>query len=393
MRILNRVAALAPRLPSLEPEPVLQAARRASGIQELGGDLPAEGLATLLRSADQDADLHLLGRLHLRENAVRALVQRARLDALRRQDPELERRPIRPPLIVCGLPRSGTTLLHRLLCELDDARPLPFWELQEPLPGPGPDRRLQVSRRRIAMLGRLVPVSLDAQHLIRPELPDECAHLFKLSFTSALYWQAPLYGWLDWWLSTDMGPAYRDWRALLSVLDVPGQRLTLKDPFHARHLPELFAVAPEALVVRLHRDPVEILPSFHRLTATAHAVVCRRPDIGRMVAANTRWLEDVARRTLAADDDPRVPGDRVLDVNYRDLLHNPTATVERICQRLGLPWRPEHAARIARYLAGHAQRRFGDNPYTAEEFGQTPDELRERFAAYREAYGLPGGSA
>jgi hypothetical protein len=390
-RLLDRSAKALRRLglafPSLAPASLIAAARRHTGLEDLGESFPWEGLDVLCRSLEDEADLHLLSRVFMRTALVESLETRLRLEQARKQDPELERRPLLPPLIVCGLPRSGTTYLHRLLANLDDSRPLALWELAYPLPGTGPDRRLATMRRRLDQVRWMTPVSLDAQHLVRAELPDECNFLFRGSIGTHVYFSmAPVYRWLDWFLRRDILPAYHDWRALLSVLSVPGKRLVLTCPAHARCLPELFTVLPEALVIRTHRSPVDVLPSHHRLIATLHAATCLHPDVPRMVDADTCYLEAIASRTMAADSDPRVPAGQVFDVDYRALVENPLDVVRRVCQHFGLPWRDEYPDRLAQFMSGHRQRQYGDNPYTCEEYGQSKEEIEGHFKAYIARY-------
>ncbi len=381
---VNRVGAAARRLgvpvsrrsvASLEHEAVEEV-----GSDDFGDGDHRQGLNALVDAVEGDPAIHLAGRAHLRSLVVRELVTRLRLRQARSRNPALERGPELAPLVVCGLPRSGTTFLHRLLAEPEDTRPLPLWELMEPLPGPGPDRRFTNAKSRIDRLAALAPEALDPQHLIRAELPDECGHLFKHTFFSSIYWQAPLHGYLEHYLRADPGPAYRDYRAALAVLDRPGRRLVLKDPFHARHLPSLLAVIPAANVVMIHRDPVEVVPSFHKLTISVHRVFSDEVDIPRTVELNTRWLQDLVQRSL--DARPSIDPQRIVDVGYRELLADPVGVVTRIHERFGLPLVPATRARLDRYVAAHPQRQYGANPYRIEDYGQRPEALAERFSAY-----------
>jgi hypothetical protein len=187
-------------------------------------------------------------------------------------------------------------------------------------------------------------------------------------------------------MSADAGPAYRVWAALLARLEPAGRRLVLKDPFHAAWLPEIRAVCPDVLVVQTHRDPVEVVPSFHKLCATMHAVFVPTFDRARTVAANTAWLERVVERNAVGRS--HVPAAQRIDVDYRELVADPVAMVVRVHTAFGLPVTEGHLARARALLAEHGQRRHGDNPYTAEEFGQTRDELARRFARYRHEHDL-----
>lgn len=388
VQIVNRVGGAARRLgipvARLSPEVLEHAAAEEEGHDDFGDDYYREGLAALVDAVEGDAQIHVTGRLHLRALITRELVTRLRLQRARQQEPALERGPKLAPLIVCGLPRSGTTFLHRLLAERTDARSLPLWELMEPLPGPGPDQRLATARARMARLSALTRDGLDAQHLIRAELPDECGHLFKHTFLSSIYWQAPVHRYLDWYLQADPDPPYRDYRAVLSVLDRPGRRLVLKDPFHALCLPSLLEVLPQACVVMLHRDPLEVVPSFHKLTLALHRVLSDQVDVAKTVETNTRWLHELVRRGIEAR--PSAPPERILDVDYRTLVADPVGTVERIHEHFGLELDPPTLERLERHVVEHPQRKHGNNRYRIEDYDQRPEALAERFSEYRARY-------
>jgi hypothetical protein len=376
-----------PDLPaSFDAEALLASAMASEGVDDLGPDADAlkTALSVYAESVERDARPHGLGRVYLYERIFRmSLVARLRLVPHLRAGA----RPRRPPLVVCGLPRSGTTLLHRLLALADDAAGIPLWQLLEPIPPrDGPDLRREHALRNLEWAARLAPVSLDAQHLMRPDLPDECGHLLRASFRGSMQWQVPAYSWLRWSLDADAGPAYRAWAAFLSVLEPADQRLVLKDPFHAANLDALLAACPGARVVQTHRDPVEVVPSFHKLTLTVHRVLVPELDVPRTVRANTRWLETVVERNAAVRG--VVPADRLVDVDYRALVADPLAVVAQVHEQLGLPLTDAHRSRVRAWLAAHPQREHGPNPYDVRDYGQTRDELVERFAGYRRRFDL-----
>lgn len=384
LRLVNALGDTARRLglarDTLEPDALIEEACRVTGHTDLGDPSHRPALDALLRSCTEDANLHFIGRRHMRELVVRALITRLRLvDAVRRAP---DATPISPPLLLCGLPRSGTTFLHRLLAEADGTRALRLWELMDPLPGNGPDTRRADVDARMARLRRFAPANLDAQHVMRADLPDECGHLLKPTFLSSLYWMAPVTGYLAWYPHHDARPAYRDYRRLLGLLQSdPSHRYVLKDPFHAMNLPALFAAIPDARVVQTHRAPAEVVPSLHKLALTTQAVLSDGVDPARIVEANTAWLETVATRSV--DDRARLPEDRVLDIDYRDLIADPVGTARRVHTHFGLPWDDALQARLTTFVAENGQRRHGDNPYAAEDFGQTAAGIDARFEAYR----------
>lgn len=368
----------------LDAPTMLARAAAAEGHASFGAGTAAM-LGELVGSLRQDARLAYHGRVHLDAMLTVSLRVRLRLERAREREPAIDRPPVRPPLLVCGLPRSGTTLLHRLLALAEDARPLLLWELMEPIAGPGVDRRRAESDGKIRRLQRFVPVSLDAQHFIRGDLPDEDGHLFKPSFVSSLQYQAPALTWLAALLRDDLEVGYRNWRALLALLEAPGRRFVLKDPFHARRLATILRLVPEAMIVRTHREPAEVLPSFHKLTMTMHAVTCTALDVPAIVEANTRWIESLTEACLAA---PRGAMARVVDVDYRALVRDPVATARAIHEHFGLGWSEALERRMRAFVAANGQRKHGENRYDAGAFGQTADGLRERFAGYRRAFAL-----
>jgi hypothetical protein len=367
----------------LTPDELEHAASQSEGHAEFGRPHFRAGLERLVESLEGDANLHTTGRLHMRGLLVELLITRLRLSKIQARTPTTSA-PRLPPIFVCGLPRSGTTFLHRMLAERSDARPLPLWELREPIPGPGRDRRLEHGRARDQRLAALLPDGVDAQHLMRAELPDECGHLFKVTFWSSLFWQVPVYRYLEWYLAHDSRQPYREYVALLDTLVRPGRRFVLKDPFHAANLPSLFAVMPEALVVQTHRDPLEVVPSFHKLSTTFQAVLSDRVDRPRTVALNLRWL--LAMVAASHEARAQIPAQRMFDVDYVDLVGDPLAVVERIHAHFGLDFDDDYRSRLRRFIAANPQRKHGQNAYAAADYGQQQAEIAEAFAAYRERF-------
>lgn len=382
----NALGRPARRFVNIDANAVIDSVNELAGNASPRGQLERpeweEGLRRYA-AAVAKAPVHLFGALHVRNFIKRSVAQRVYLNRERHRLKGLSQ----SPLVVCGLPRSGTTFLHRLLAEAAQTRALPLWELADPIrPSSGPDRRLEKARRRNALMRKFPAFDMDAIHHVRPELPDECSHLFKGSFRSAIQWQVPAYEWLDWHMTVPAWDAYRDWRDWLALLEVAGLRYVLKDPYHVRHLRELFAVVPDAMVVRTHRDPLETLPSWHKLILNVQAILCERLDVPRIVEATTRWELSLTTAALTLGDG--VPKARVYDLDYRRLIADPVDAVRAIHEHFGLDWGEELQARIERYARENTQRKFGENHYSIEEFGQSEADLKRRFAPYREAFGL-----
>lgn len=365
----------------------MKAAQRQAGLSDFGDDYFRVGLRKLVESAENEANLNTIGRYGLREGIVKQLANRLKLVEMEKQAPELFKRPLLPPLIVLGFPRSGTTLLHRLLALDPAGRAIPLWELSAPLPeGRGAhlltdpaDRAKRLKWMEAQMKIRVsLGDDLDQKHFIRADSPEECMFMLGQTFHTMLYWvTAPVYSYVEWYGRQERHKKYADYRRLLQVLQVvdPAKRLVLKAPAHTGGLAELLDMVPEALVVQTHRDPVTCLNSLNSLFATTHRVVTESLDVNRMAAANLELMLVELKRNTAAR--AKYPG-KVFDVHYDSLVEDPLGTVRSVYDYYGLPYTAEFEAAMDCYLAENPKGKHGQHRYNAADFGMTDEYIRER---------------
>jgi hypothetical protein len=212
-RVDQRIRSWGVEVLRFEPAALLEVAARQAKLNDFADDAVFRAaLETLCRSAEDDARFTLVGRRVIRQFIVRALINRLRTVDAQKREPEVADTVLVPPIIVIGLPRSGTTLLHHLLAMDGRARPLLFWELMEPLPGPGPDVRRETLRRTIAGMKQLA-ADLDAKHHFDADNPEECMLLLDGTLVSLSYWVfAPVYGYAEWLRRQDQRAPYRTYR-------------------------------------------------------------------------------------------------------------------------------------------------------------------------------------
>jgi Sulfotransferase family len=401
LRILNTVGKHlgAARLPvaALNEEALVGAAVRATGLSEFGDGYHREGLLRLLESVEKDAALHLSGQLTFRETIVGSLINRLLLTEACKRSPEIFRKPLKSPIIVLGLPRSGTTFLHRLLAMDPAHRAVPWWELARPLPGPGSngksDHRRQIFQKKLRRLQKLTP-DLDSKHYTRVDTPEECIWLLASTFLSPLFWAlAPVYGYLDWYMNQDRLQAYCEYRLLLQVLQDadPTRRLVLKSSTHTGAVETLLRTIPGSLLIQTHRNPVETTASLASLFYSLHSRTTERLDVRRMTEAILGFHEHQIARNLQARD--AHPG-ALFDVYYDRLVADPIGTVREIYDHYGLAWSEEFEERLNCYLRHNPRGKHGAHLYAPENFGQTKDTISRRFAAYIERFELasPNGN-
>lgn len=385
MRVLEKVVASWPGLDraALAPEPLMELAAARAGCRDFGDPGFSEGLDLLCRSCREDAALNAFGRIAVKIHITNALVARLLRVRARKRFPERFERTLNQPIFVIGLPRSGTTLLHRLLSLDDEARALKTWEVRKPLAEPGPDLRRAATRAQVALLKMAAP-RIDAKHHVDADEPEECVFLLDGSLRSMSFWMmAPVYGYDRWLRSQDMRGPYREYREHLQLFqrEAPRRRLVLKAPAHTLHMDALLAAVPEAMVVQTHRDPIPIVGSVNSLFVSFHGAVTSSLDVERTARINLGGLEVMAWRSLELRE-RAAPGE-ILDLRYDDLAADPAGQVERIYDHFGLSFTGTFRSRIVEWLATRPKRAFGQHSYRVEDFGFRRDELEERFAAYR----------
>lgn len=375
----------------MRAEEVLDEARRATGLDDVGGDELHEGLDVFCESVANEAQLSEFGQIAVRANVVASLSNRLRLVEHRSRHPEVADEPIDAPLIVIGMFRAGTTLLSRLLDQDPGNRALLGWEAADSVPPPSPadhrsGPRLEAVRAGQAMLSQLNP-KLDAVHREEAGEATECLSVLGQDFKSLL-WEAvanvPSYGkWLD---DADHRSAYEHHRRVLQVLQSGGVRgrWTLKSPHHAIALDALTAVYPDARLVLLHRDPVVLAASVCSLISTLSGTFTDADHSAYIAARWTGILETCIDRIGSfRDAHPEHP---ILDVQYADLVRDPVATVAAIYEATGASLSPDAAGRIADHVAANPKGKFGAHRYDLAEFGLRVGEVAERFAGYVERY-------
>lgn len=372
----------------LSPASLLAAARKAERLTDFGDPPPEPLLDRLCTSLEDEARLTPTGRWITRIRLVDQLRARLRLTARIDADPTLLDRPLAPPVVIVGLQRTGTTLLHRLLASVPGARAMASWEALNPTAfrrGADPAGRIRHARLGVTGLKWLAP-DFFAVHPIDPLAPEEEVVLMAQSLLSTVD-EATLRvpTWSAWLEQQDQTPAYAYLRRALRVLqaDRPGQHWVLKTPHHLEWLDTLFAEFPDAKVVMTHRHPRRTQASFCSMVAHGMGLTSDQVDpqeIGQV------WLRKCTRlldRALASRD--RAP-DRFHDVSYTALMADPVAAARSIHAFAGLPFDPAAEAAVRAELASSPQQKHGRHVYDPADFGLTDAGIDAAYRSYVERF-------
>jgi Ni/Co efflux regulator RcnB len=370
-------------------------ATKVTGLADFGTDDYRDGLAVLLESYARDAGLTPLGRKVKRSFLRGALVARLLSEAAWKSWPEHATVGIERPIFVTGLPRTGTTALHRLLVADPAHQGLEMWLTQ--VPGPRPPRETWAANP----VFQQIRAGYERHHAEHPEFMgvhyiaadqvEECWQLLRQSMRSVSYeCLAHLPAYSQWLRGQNWTGAYRRHRRNLQLIGLPdrGQRWVLKNPSHLFAADALLAVYPDALVIQTHRAPRTAIASVCSLAAQASAgwsTTFTGPVIGRdQLELWARGLEQFW--AVRARHDPA----RFCDVAYDDFAADPLGTVESVYARFGLPL-SGRAADAMRALLREQQADGGTRPahrYALSDFGLTGEQVDQRFTGHNGALTL-----
>jgi hypothetical protein len=369
-------------------EDLHELASTITGLDDFGGDDYRTGLAVLLDSYAGEAQLTPWGNKVTRSTLRAALVARLLSEAAWHANPSHADVAIQRPIFVTGLPRTGTTALHRLLCEDPAHQGLEMWLTQ--VPQPRPPRETWAADPVFQHL----QAGFDKHHVENPEfmgvhyisadMVEECWQLLRQSMLSIAYESlAHLPTYSAWLAQQDWAPAYERHRRNLQLIGLndPGRRWVLKNPSHLFALDALLAVYPDALVVQTHRDPRVVVASSSSLSA--HATE-GQSDLFRGEVIGRDQLELWARGAdvFLAERSRHDPA-QFVDVHYEDFVADPIGTVESIYQAFGLSLDDEARAAMATVQAkSRSGQRRPSHAYSLRDFGLTGDEVDARFAGY-----------
>jgi hypothetical protein len=386
-------------LVDLSVEGILADAKRKVQLDDFG---PQDFLRRLQLLCDEwasDEGLTNIGKLTLRNSLVQYARNRLLIHDLLQRHPEIHDEKIERPLIVCGLPRSGTTHLVNLLAADSRLRSLPLWESYEPVPSPldkpredGIDPRYARCQKKWEMTQQMTPF-LAAMHPMNPEHIHEELELMSPDFASYNFeWLTQSPGWRDDYFAHDQTPHYDYMKTVLKLLQWQDrqagklkQRWVLKCPQHMEQLPVLHSVFPDATIIITHRDPVAVIQSAMTMLAYGQRLNRHRVDIAGLVSYWPDRIEHLLRRCVATRN--HLPSSQSIDVPFDVFMADDMGMVERIYAKAGLELTTQARAGMQQFIEEHPRGKHGQVQYNLkEDFGIDPAVLRERFRFYFDAF-------
>jgi Sulfotransferase family len=385
-QIRDMMATLAADCP-LDADALHAKAIADTGLDDFGPDDYRERLDVYLAALHDIDGMHAPGIVNFFGQLSQWLKNRLLLADLLARYPEIQDIELLPPVVIAGLPRTGTTHLHNLLASAPTFRTLPYWESFEPFPLPAeegiePDPRAARMDIAVTVMNTLMP-HFALMHEMTTEHVHEEIQLLANDF-STMFMETLAYvpRWESYYLAHDQTSTYEYLATQLKALQFlrDGRRWLLKSPQHLEQLPVLDKVFPGVAVVCTHRDPVPVAISMVAMlayTARTH----RSPVPVEEIAAG--WIDrlELMLTALVRDRDAIAP-ERSIDVSFDDFMADELGVAELVYGLVGEPVTDDARTALTQYLAGHERGRLGKVVTSCEMFGLDEDELRARFGPY-----------
>jgi Sulfotransferase family len=367
-----------------------------TGLDDFGDDDYRERLDVYLEALHEISDMHAPGIVNFYGQLLQLLKNRLLLTDLLARHPEIHDIELLPPVVIAGLPRTGTTHLHNLLgaassnCRVSPPatfRTLRYWESVEPFPLPAeagvePDPRRTRMDMAVAVMDVVMPY-FRLMHEMTTDHVHEEIQLLANDFSTMLFETlAHVPRWRDYYLSHDQTPHYEHLATQLKALQFlrGGRRWLLKSPQHLEQLPVLNRVFPGVVVVFTHRDPVPVALSMIAMI-TYSARMHRSAVPVEEIAATWADRLDLMLCSLVRDRGVIGP-ERSLDIRFDDFMASELGVAEQVYALAGEPVTDEARSAMADYISGHQRGRLGRVATSCEMFGLDEDQLRARFAPY-----------
>jgi len=374
-------------------EDLLQAARTRTGLSDFGDMWFLEPMKHYVAAANAQARLTPEGFAGQTEVIVKGLASRLRMIEDIRQHPEIKDEQVEVAGIILGLPRTGSTIFHRLLASAPGMTAIRWFEAQNYAPFPDEEPGNPAGRRAYAqaMIDGWLQLSpeLASIHPLDPEAPDEeiliIGQLFVSTMVEAMTFVPSFADWLD---TYDQSHGHEDLKTILKYLQWQdparrGCKWILKSPSNLPYTEVAARAFPGAVLIMTHRDPLDVVPSYISMECALYKLNSHHSD--QEVAQFwfprlTRWIKafEAARA--------RIGEERFIDIDYREVARNPLHQAERVLARMGIPVDARIEAGLAEFMAGNTREQRPVHAYSLDRFGLDEAAIAEAFADYRERF-------
>ena len=379
--------------PILERDALLATAKERAGLDDFGDLWFIEPMDRYLDALNSEGRLTIEGVAGQREVIVKGLVSRLRMvNDLRRHSEILDEK-VEVAGIILGLPRTGSTIFHRLLAHAPGMTAIRWYEAQNFAPFPEEEQGDPAGRREYARAmieGWLTAApELASIHPLDPDAPDEEILILGQMFVSTMIeGMAFVPSFTQWLNDYDQSKGHEDLKTILKYLQWQdptrrGKRWVLKSPSNLPYAEVAAQAFPDALLIMTHRDPLQTVPSYVSMQAALYKLSAEIADeeVGAYwLKRLTEWMK---RFELARQ---RIGENRFIDIDYRQVARAPLDEAKRVLDRMGIAMTSDVKAALDEFMAGNQREQRPAHEYSLDRFGLEEAEIISAFANYRNRY-------
>ncbi len=378
-------------LVNIDIDNVKAAVEKKTGLTNWGNPQFYNDWKTHADFVNRNKGLNLTGKIAIRNDYTRHLTNYLLLQDAIKRHPDMITQPITRPIIITGLPRTGTTLLQRMLSQDPASRGPALWELFNPVvvdTPPDAATKFQTRSESFVKMVKNNSVPLWSIHPMLSNEADECTfilphHLGDLAIHAGMEY-------FDWYMKRDATPDYELHKQYLQSLQykkTPQRRWVLKSPIHLPKLEALLKVYPDACIVFCHRSMTHVMASWFSYMATSKKFVAKNVD-PKEVARNWLriWKESM---DIAMDVRAKFKPEQFFDVAYDDLVENPVKIAKEIYAHFDLPWSLTGERAMQQWLDNDRKTQKVGHRYTLQQFGMNEQTLMDTYKTYMEKYNVP----
>ena len=371
---------------------ILDQAKSVTGLSDLGEPLFFEGLNRLINSINNEANLNEIG-IQAQPIRIQGLLSnRLRFEEDLKKFPEILDQEIIAPIVIVGLPRTGSTMTHRLLASDPNHTAMLWWEGRYPALLPGEKRgdieaRMELGKAEVDAVVAASPEALDI-HPWDYKGADEEILLLEHNFLSTVpesFMALPSYS--EWIEEQDHALAYEDLKKFIQYLQWqnPGRekkRWVLKSPHHLGFIDKMISVFPDAKIIQTHRDPIKTVPSFCSMCANLFEPLTTNFD---KVFIGKHWSNKLTRALNHCMNISEQHPDNFLDLEFLNMIKDPIDEMKKIYEFIGESFgeKTEVAMEAWREENKHE---MGAHKYSLEEYDLTESQINNNFAKYQQKY-------
>ena len=376
----------------LDSKQIINAAKNQTNLEYFGNPLFLEGFECLVQSINEEADLNDIGMEAQQHRLIGILVNLLRIENACIQHPEILTEEIKSPVVIVGLPRTGSTMTHRLLASDPRHTAMLWWEGRYPAMLDNEDRghpneRMEMGKAEVEAVMQASPEALTI-HPWDYKGADEEILLLEHTFFSTVpesFMRLPTYS--KWVESQDHIHAYAQLKIMLQYLQWqnPGRdkkRWVLKSPHHLGFIDKLLKIFPDSKVIQTHRDPLKTVPSFCSMCSNLFEPLTNSYDKNEI---GHHWAHKLAKVLNHCMEVSNLNQENFLNLEFKKMIKDPILEMEEVYKFIDEDF-TDQAENAMNAWKEENKHEMGAHQYSLEEFGLESSFIDSYFSEYINQY-------